>query len=147
MYGTTWSGGASASGTIFAIKTNGTGFTNLYSFTGSADGANPEDELILSGNTIYGTANGGGIGNNGTIFSLTFPSPQLSIFSVGTNVILTWPSGVPGFDYSSFALQSATNLMPPVAWSAVAPLPVLVNGLNTVTNPLAGTQQFYRLSQ
>ena len=47
----------------------------------------------------------------------------------------------------TYTLQSATNLIPPMSWSVVASLPVLVNGLNTVTNPLAGTRQFYRLSQ
>jgi len=44
-------------------------------------------------------------------------------------------------------LQSATNLVPPVVWSTNSPGPVVVNGQFTVTNPVSGTQQFYRLSQ
>ena len=66
LYGTTWDGGSSGNGTVFAVNTDGTGFTNLYSFTGYgdgngySDGANPEAGLILSGNTLYGTASSGG---------------------------------------------------------------------------------------
>src|ERR1700690_2001377 len=49
LFGTTLWGGSPANGAIFAISTNGTGFTNLHSFAGSpGDGANPMG-LILSG--------------------------------------------------------------------------------------------------
>src|SRR5262249_15417489 len=34
LYGTASQGGASNSGTIFAVNSDGTGFTNLHSFTG-----------------------------------------------------------------------------------------------------------------
>ena len=47
--------GSAANGTVFAVNTDGTGFTNLYSFTDGSDGANPNAGLILSGNTLYGT--------------------------------------------------------------------------------------------
>ena len=67
LYGTAFYGGSSGNGTVFAVHTNGTGFTNLHSFTAfsvlsstNSDGANPEAGLILSGNTLYGTAYGGG---------------------------------------------------------------------------------------
>jgi hypothetical protein len=83
LYGTA-AAGSYGGGTIFAINTDGTGFTNLYSFTPSSnrtnsDGVGPT-ELILSGNTF-------------------------------------------------------------------SPAPVIVNGQNTVTNPISGTQMFFRLSQ
>src|SRR2546425_3525237 len=62
LYGTALFGGSWGAGTVFAVNTNGTGFTNLHSFAYS-DGANPATRLILSGNTLYGTANiGGGSG-------------------------------------------------------------------------------------
>jgi hypothetical protein len=32
-------------------------------------------------------------------------------------------------------------------WTNVSPLPAVINGLNTVTNPVAGSARFYRLSQ
>ena len=41
LYGTTAGGGSHNLGTVFAIDTDGTGFTNLYSFTGGSDGAAP----------------------------------------------------------------------------------------------------------
>src|ERR1039457_3596479 len=144
LYGTATYGGSSGYGTVFAVNTNGTGFTNLHSFTGS-DGASPYAGLILSGNTLYGTAQIGGslfVPGKGTVFSLSLPQPQLTIIRSGANVILTWPTNATGF-----TLQSTTNLVSPVVWSAVSPAPVLVNGQNAVTNSISGTQQFYRLSQ
>ena len=44
-------------------------FTVLRSFSGS-DGADPHADLILSGNTLYGTTFGGGTGGVGTIFKI-----------------------------------------------------------------------------
>jgi len=58
---------------------------------------------------------------------------------------LSWLTNVAGFDYTGFTLQSATNLSSPV-WSTNSPAPVIVNGQNTVTNPISGTPKFYRLN-
>src|SRR5205823_605761 len=69
LYGTTQNGGSSNRGTVFALTTDGTGFTNLHSFTGS-DGAYPQAGLILSNNTLYGTAPYGGSSANGTVFAV-----------------------------------------------------------------------------
>ena len=56
LYGTTQNGGNGA-GVIFAVNTDGTGYTNLYSFNaaGGGDGHNPYAGLVLSGSTLYGT--------------------------------------------------------------------------------------------
>src|SRR5208282_5471664 len=64
LYGTTPNGGSPERGTVFAVNTDGTGFTTLYSFTETStnssgvytnsDGTNPQAGLILSGNTLYG---------------------------------------------------------------------------------------------
>jgi uncharacterized repeat protein (TIGR03803 family) len=81
LYGTATQGGTSGNGTVFALNTDGTGFTNLHSFTSvsnpyafssgtNSDGANPYAGLILSGNTLYGTAEQGGSGGTGTLFAL-----------------------------------------------------------------------------
>jgi uncharacterized repeat protein (TIGR03803 family) len=75
LYGTT-------EGTVFAVSTNGTGFTTLYNFS---DGARPT-ELILSGNTLYGAAESGGASGNGTVFNI-FIQPQLTIISADGNTI------------------------------------------------------------
>src|SRR5207247_2645475 len=131
-------------------------FTTLHSFTAGApdfrggytnsDGAYPVAGLILSGNTLYGTTTDGGSWNNGTVFSLSF-APQLTIVPSGAYLILTWPTNYAGFDYTGFTLQSTTNLVSPAVWTTNSPVPVVVNGQNTVTNPISATQQFYRLSQ
>src|ERR1035437_3537741 len=57
LYGTAQYGGSSAGGTVFAVSTDGTGFTTLHNFDyySSSDGTAP-GALILSGNTLYGTA-------------------------------------------------------------------------------------------
>jgi len=44
-------------------------------------------------------------------------------------------------------LQSTPNLVSPAFWTTVSPGPVLINGQNTVTIPISGTRQFFRLSQ
>jgi len=153
LYGTTTTGGGSGSGTLFAINTNGTGFTTLHSFTPTSgsnstnsDGASPSSNLILSGNTLYGTAYEGGVWGSGTVFSLSLV-PQLIVIPSGGNVILTWPTHYASFNYSEYALQSTISLVSPVVWTPVSPGPVIVSGQNTVTNPISGTQQFFRLSQ
>jgi uncharacterized repeat protein (TIGR03803 family) len=79
LYGTTAGGGSSGGGTIFAVGTNGTGFTVLHSFTGGNDGANPIGGFILSSNTLYGTASGGGTSGNGTVFAVTTNSTNFTV--------------------------------------------------------------------
>ena len=74
-----------------------------------------------------------------------FLPPQLSILLSGvppSGIVLTWPAYAAGF-----SLQSATNLVSPAFWSTNSPAPVVTAGQNTVTNPISGPQQFYRLSQ
>jgi len=147
LYGTAGRGGSSGRGTVFAVHTDGTGFTNLHSLAGG-DGAAPYAQLLFSGNTVYGTALNSGIaGGNGTVFSISFPGPQLTITPSGTNMILSWPANVAGFDYTGYTLQSTTNLGSPSVWGTNSPTPVVVNGQNTVTSPISGAQQFYRLVQ
>jgi uncharacterized repeat protein (TIGR03803 family) len=82
LYGTAFEGGSAGNGTVFAVNTDGTGFTNLHNFTATSgssgiyrfgsnsEGANPAGGLILSGNTLYGTAGYGGTLGNGTVFAV-----------------------------------------------------------------------------
>jgi hypothetical protein len=65
----------------------------------------------------------------------------------GTNVIVTWPTNYAGFDDSGYTLQSSTNLGSALGWSSVSAAPVVVNSQYTVTNPVSGSQIFYRLNQ
>jgi uncharacterized repeat protein (TIGR03803 family) len=76
LYGTTLYGGTNGNGVIFAINTNGSGFTNLHTFgpgtTGATnvDGVSPEGQLLLVGGSLYGTAANGGFGGYGTVFAI-----------------------------------------------------------------------------
>ena len=143
FYGTTAGGGTSNSGTAFKISRDGV-LTSLHSFAGS-DGADPQAGLVQgSDGSFYGTTSSGGTGKSGTVFRLTLvpEPPSLTITPCGANVVLTWPTNALGFN-----LQSTTNLVSPAVWTTNSPGPVVVNGQNTVTNPMSGTQQFYRLSQ
>jgi uncharacterized repeat protein (TIGR03803 family) len=152
LYGTASYGGNFGNGTVFAVHTDGKAFTNLYSFTATSgspatnsDGANPSSRLILCGNTLYGTAKGAGSSGQGTLFSISLgpvSAPAVTVTRSGANVILTWPVNACGF-----SLRSTTNLAPPAVWTSVSPGPVLLDGQNTVTNPLSGPQRFYRLTQ
>jgi uncharacterized repeat protein (TIGR03803 family) len=77
LYGTTYLGGASDRGTVFAVTPSGTK-TTLYSFKGGTDGANPQAELINVNGTLYGTTLHGGANTCfygsvgcGTVFEIT----------------------------------------------------------------------------
>jgi uncharacterized repeat protein (TIGR03803 family) len=70
LYGAAGGGGSSGSGTVFAIDTDGTGFTILYSFNPSNGDGSGQKSMILSGNTLYGTTADGGSSGNGTVFAV-----------------------------------------------------------------------------
>jgi uncharacterized repeat protein (TIGR03803 family) len=70
LYGTTVVGGSSNWGTIFALNTDGTGFTTLHSFTGEDDGGYPYSILVLSSNTLYGTTTAWAGAVGGTAFKI-----------------------------------------------------------------------------
>src|SRR5262249_2927614 len=72
LYGTTEVGGTNNSrGTVFAISTNGTGYTILHEFGAPGDGSLPVASLTLIGSPLYGTPMQGGTNNNdGPIFAL-----------------------------------------------------------------------------
>ena len=80
LYGTAARGGTNGNGILFAISTNGSGFTNLHTFAMGArnggnvytnsDGIEPLGTLFFSGTNLIGTASGGGPSGNGTVFSI-----------------------------------------------------------------------------
>ncbi|MEN9573218.1 MAG: hypothetical protein RL514_1073 [Verrucomicrobiota bacterium] len=68
--------------------------------------------------------------------------PSLGVLTQGSSIILSWPASAVGF-----VLESRTNLAPSLLWNAVTPAPVVINGQNVLTNPLANDAQFYRLKK
>src|ERR1043166_1639115 len=70
LYGTAYYGGKFGYGTVFRLNTDGFGFTNLHDFDNDNDGAYLIGGLILSSNTLYGTAYSGGPSGFGTVFKV-----------------------------------------------------------------------------
>jgi uncharacterized repeat protein (TIGR03803 family) len=155
LCGTTSTGGTNGAGTVFKISTNGV-LATLYSFGSvqdtngvALDGASPNGLVQGRDDSFYGTTRCGGTygpdyGGYGTVFRLTVvpEPPQLTIIPSVASVILTWPTSATGF-----TLQSTTNLGSSAAWATNSAAPVVVNGQYAVTNPITGTQKFFRLSQ
>jgi hypothetical protein len=89
----------------------------------------------------------GGTSTNATLeidnirfYSLELPSLQAQMS--GGNLILSWP-----MSSQNFSLQTTTNLADPNSWQTLTNVPAIVNLQNTVTNPIVGSQGFYRLIQ
>jgi uncharacterized repeat protein (TIGR03803 family) len=77
LYGTCMQSGVNNLGTVFAMNTNGSGYTVLHQFSAfvggsvNSDGAYPQGgNLCFLGNTLYGTTYSGGTNGSGTIFSV-----------------------------------------------------------------------------
>jgi uncharacterized repeat protein (TIGR03803 family) len=68
LYGTT--SGGEGRGTVFKMRSDGSGFQVLKVFTNTVDGAFPRGGLTLSGSTLYGATATGGSGGSGTLFSM-----------------------------------------------------------------------------
>ncbi|HLY02941.1 MAG TPA: choice-of-anchor tandem repeat GloVer-containing protein [Candidatus Cybelea sp.] len=84
LYGTTEAGGANRKGTVFSITTSGTE-TVLYSFKGSTyhDGSYPLAALLNVNGTLYGTTEGGGANDKGTVFAITRSGAETVLHSFG----------------------------------------------------------------
>jgi len=142
LYGTTELGGANGSGTIFQITTGGA-LTTLYSFCAQAmcaDGGNPETGLAQgTDGSFYGAASVGGIGNVGTVFSLSmglgpFVKTLPTFGSVGgsTDILGTNLTGTTAVSFNGtaavFTVVSGTDIQATVPTGATT-------GFVTVTTP------------
>lgn len=81
FYGVTSKGGPANAGTIFRINAAGD-FSVVYSFTGGADGSDPEAALIQSQDgSLYGTTAAGGLSGAGVVYRIksVTPAPVLTI--------------------------------------------------------------------
>ena len=135
-----------AIGTVFALNTSGSAFTNLYSFTATAgtnstnsDGAFSRAVLILSGDTLYGTAFQGGGAGNGTVFALSLPAessvsaqPVIASLSLaGADLAL---NGISGQSGGMYLCADEHNLTLPLSqWTPVATNVLSASGNFTIT--------------
>lgn len=101
LFGMTNEGGASESGVIYSIQTDGSGYTDLHEFNGT-DGDLPYGTIIVSGSTLYGmTFNGGGSFGYGVIFSMQTDGSNFTD-------LYTFDYGQGGLPYGSIILSGDT---------------------------------------
>lgn len=81
LYGTTVRGGTLGFGVVYKLSPSGSE-TVLYSFTGGADGGEPDGGVVrdTAGN-LYGTTFEGGTSNAGTVFRLNTTGEQTVLHS------------------------------------------------------------------
>jgi uncharacterized repeat protein (TIGR03803 family) len=80
LYGTTLGAGSTGWGSVFSMNKDGSDFTVLHTFSSPVsnsrgfltnwDGEQPGAGVILSGDTLYGTAYGGGTNGTGVVYSI-----------------------------------------------------------------------------
>jgi uncharacterized repeat protein (TIGR03803 family) len=84
LYGTTYQGGADGVGVVYAIDPSGNERV-VYSFGSySNDGTYPAGTLVFWKHKLYGTTNGGGTSNDGTVFSLTTSGNETVLHNFGS---------------------------------------------------------------
>jgi uncharacterized repeat protein (TIGR03803 family) len=141
LYGTTQSGGttygAATYGVIFAISTDGSGFTNLFFFDYNVYGQGSPATLLVSGNTLYGTTDGGGAGEAGTVFALGLSEPAAPPLPIPLNISLAGSAAVLSWTNSAFSLWSSGAVSGPYTNVPGATSPYT----NTSTDP----SRFFRL--
>ena len=124
LYGTTLNGGSASGpgpGTLFKLKTDGTGFELLHNFTGGPDGSNPfYSPLALDAGTLYGSTFLGGAPSRGVVFKLaTNGSGFVTIHT------FTGPPSDGSFCYSGVVPDGAGNLFGITALGGAANLGTL----------------------
>jgi uncharacterized repeat protein (TIGR03803 family) len=97
-------------------------------------------QVTLFMGIVGGTSTNAALTASDFQFYVALP-PSLQIQLAGTNVVLTWPMSATGY-----VLQSANQLTPPVSWTTVTNVPVIVNFQYTVTNQISSGSVFYRLA-
>jgi len=152
LYGTASAGGASASGTVFSVNTNGAQFQTLYAFTAmdpatgtNRDGALPVAGVLPLGNSLYGTAFSGGPGGEGTVFGITLAllPADLRIVENSDGSITVFFAGSPD---STNVIQATTVLGPSASWQNISTNKADDEGLWQLTNSSVNAlpSQFYR---
>ncbi len=131
-------GGVAVNGTL-ALNQTSLGLTNQV-ITNWAPGA----ALWLVWEMPDSTGKAQGIGIDNLTFSAsttqTVTPVFLAIEASGGNVVISWPTTATGFKLQQSSDISLTN-----GWSAPSQSVAPTNGLNTVTVPVGGGAQYFRL--
>ena len=153
LYGTTLGGSSGLiTGRVFAINTDGSSFTLLYSFppqnnfTNSV-GSQPYSSVVRAGNVLYGTTMVGGLNGQGTIYSVAIVPAISNISMMGTNLVFNAVNGISGQNCS--VLTSPDLSLPLNEWTLVASNSLSGGGDFTITTTnavsTAAPVQFYTL--
>jgi uncharacterized repeat protein (TIGR03803 family) len=117
LYGTTFYGGSSKVGVVFrlTLKDGAWHESVLHNFAGGNDGANPAANLVLRGDTLYGTTvgsvEGGGCQGSscGTVFELSPPAVVGDNWTI--NTLYAFLGGADGASpYASVVFDPSGNL-------------------------------------
>jgi uncharacterized repeat protein (TIGR03803 family) len=152
LYGTAYQGGTNASGTLFQVNTDGTGFNVLKTFSGgnnftNSDGTYPLAGMTLSGSTFFGTTLTGGSAAHGVLFSFDVNAPtagynQLTSQALPGGKVRLGFLGNPG---ASYALVQSSSLTA-ASWTPQVTNTADGNGNIVFTNtPNAATANFWRI--
>jgi uncharacterized repeat protein (TIGR03803 family) len=147
LYGTTSAGGTNGYGTVFAVNTNGTGFTNLYTFGPLITfnpglmfigGSAPAAGVVLASDALYGTTTTGGP-TTGNIYGLILSSSGSGPVPIPLNAQLTAGSLVLSWNGSGFSLYSTVSLD--------APFTLVTGATSPYTIPVTNSHVFFRLKK
>jgi uncharacterized repeat protein (TIGR03803 family) len=97
LYGATYDGGTNGDGVIYAMNTDGSGYTIMYNFAGGAsDGANSWGGVVQgTDGKLYGLTTAGGSANGGTLWDITTSGSFTLVHSFGTSSGGTNPQNTP----------------------------------------------------
>ena len=148
LYGTTLLGGPADSlcpqgcGTVFKVRTDGTGFATLRSFSGKLDGGTLlGGPLTLTENAVIGTTHAGGSVNKGVLFAISRPRyPEvIAVTSIHPGNLLAVWSGSPGTAYD---VLSSNDLN---VWTPLSRVTSDTNGIFSIADVIGdGTGRFFR---
>jgi uncharacterized repeat protein (TIGR03803 family) len=104
LFGTTSADGGGG-GTVFKLAPNGTE-TTLWSFTGGADGSEPQTGLVRKNGNLYGTTLFGGANGFGTVFKVARDGTETVLYSFDSVA-----NGADGFEpYAGLIEDESGNL-------------------------------------
>jgi uncharacterized repeat protein (TIGR03803 family) len=116
-------------------------FTNLYSFSGTTDGANPYAGLVRGNDgNLYGTTSSGGTNNLGTVFKISSNGALTRLCSFnGTNGAAPYGALVQGADGSFYGTTYAGGAS---NWGTI--FQITTNGTLTTLFSFTGTNDPYQ---
>jgi uncharacterized repeat protein (TIGR03803 family) len=137
LYGSTYFGGVDDAGTLYSVRKDGSGFTQLHDFLSSnLDGIQPNAPLLRgSDGALYGTTYIGGGFIYGTVFRIKPVALRLEKSQAGTAVHFQ------GFAGHRYALESSDGM--PAVWTEAGNVTNLTGNAVWIDES-PGTNRFFR---